>query len=234
MLAGDPALRAAVVEPARAVLADGRRVDIPSYTAWWLRRHARLDGRAPELVRRRGSTELAGLYDVVRLRPRPGVPRRRSGSGPRWEPCWPSRTDPDDLLDRLADPDRRVGPDQLRSLYVALAALDADRVSPPESVRVDPGTVVAADQVVVIDAPAHLQLPWSPAPIVVPLSSAVALADVLDVATSTATALGDHGRRAGRSSRCRPRSVGSLADCPDVVAASTTSSPSTVTTSTGG
>ena len=46
-LAGDPALRATVVEPARAVLADGRRVDITSYTAWWLRRHARLPAGRP-------------------------------------------------------------------------------------------------------------------------------------------------------------------------------------------
>src|SRR5690606_38417805 len=35
-LAGDPAGRAALLEPAR-VTAAGRVVDVPSYTAWWLR-----------------------------------------------------------------------------------------------------------------------------------------------------------------------------------------------------
>lgn len=189
LLAGDPALRAAVVEPARVVLADGRRVDVTSYTAWWLRRHARLDGRAPGSCVAAGSTELEGLYDVV-----------DSGLDPAFLTAIGVRTTltallaepdgPDDLLDRLADADRAVGPDQLRRLYVALAAVEPDRVSPPQWVRVDPATVVGADQAVVIDNPAHLQLSWPPAPLVVPLSAAAGLADVLDLPTSTARLAG--------------------------------------------
>ena len=46
LLAGPP-LRAALVEPNRVLLADGRYTDVPSYTAWWLRRHVTLAGRRP-------------------------------------------------------------------------------------------------------------------------------------------------------------------------------------------
>jgi hypothetical protein len=185
VLAGDPALRAAVVEPARAMLADGRRVDITSYTAWWLRRHARLHGRPPRSCVAAGTTELTGLYDAVdsdldaAFLTAIGV--RTTLTALLAEPDGP-----DDLLDRLADAGREVGPDQLRNLYVALSALDPDRVSPPEWVRVGPTTVVGADEAVVIDNPAHLQLVWAPAPLVLPLSTAAGLADVLDLPTSTA------------------------------------------------
>jgi hypothetical protein len=205
VLAGDPALRAAVVEPARVVLADGRRVDVTSYTAWWLRRHARLDGRPPASCVAAGATELEGLYDVVRSDLDPAfltaIGVRTTLAALLAEPDGP-----DDLLDRLADPDRVVGPEQLRSVYLDLAGLDPERVSPPDSVRVDATTVVAADEAVVIDAPAHLQLPWSPAPLVVPLSAAAGLADVLDLATSTARLWGTAA--VGGSERRVPAEVG--------------------------
>ena len=212
VLAGDPALRAAVVEPARVMLADGRRVDITSYTAWWLRRHARLHGRPPGSCVAAGTTELTGLYDVVdsdldaAFLTAIGV--RTTVAALLAEPDGP-----DELLDRLADADREVGPDQLRSLYVALSALDPDRVSPPEWVRVGPTTVVGADEAVVIDNPAHLQLVWSPAPLVVPLSVAAGLADVLDLPTSTARLSGTAA--AGGSTQSVPTEVGRvLADAP--------------------
>jgi hypothetical protein len=64
LLAGDPALRAAVVAPARLRLSDGRSVDRPSYTAWWLARHARLDGQPPTRLRAPGSDPvLAALLE---------------------------------------------------------------------------------------------------------------------------------------------------------------------------
>jgi hypothetical protein len=205
VLAGDPALRSAVVEPARAMLADGRRVDITSYTAWWLRRHARLHGRPPGWCVAAGTTELAGLYDVVdsdldaAFLTAIGV--RTTVTALLAEPDGP-----DDLLNRLADADREVGPDQLRNLYVALSALNRDRVTPPEWVRVGATTVVGADEAVVIDNPAHLQLVWSPAPLVVPLSAAASLADVLDLPTSTARLSGTVAE--GGSAQTVPSEVG--------------------------
>ena len=187
VFAADPALRAAVVQPARAVLADGRRVDLTSYTAWWLRRHARLDGRAPTACHVAGATgadELEGLYDVVRsdldddfLR---AIGVRTSLAALLAEPGGP-----DDLLDRLADADRAVRRDQLAAVYAALATVEPSSVSPPERVRVGATTVAAAGDVVVLDAPHHLQLSWPTEPLVVPLSAAAALAEVLDVSMSS-------------------------------------------------
>jgi hypothetical protein len=60
LLAGDPGLRAAVVTPVRLRLADGRSVDRPSYTAWWLARYARLDGQPPSRLRAPGSDPALG------------------------------------------------------------------------------------------------------------------------------------------------------------------------------
>ena len=59
VIAADPRLRACVVEPARLVRPDGRSVDVPSYTAWWLSTHAVLDGRRPSQL------HAAGLGDVL-------------------------------------------------------------------------------------------------------------------------------------------------------------------------
>ncbi|NED54199.1 hypothetical protein G3I24_25295, partial [Micromonospora aurantiaca] len=42
VLAGPP-WRAAIVDPAHVTLHNGRRVAVPSYTAWWLGRHPVLD-----------------------------------------------------------------------------------------------------------------------------------------------------------------------------------------------
>jgi len=205
LLAGDPTLRAAVVEPAGVLLADGRRADATSYTAWWLRHHARLDGHPPNACVAAGAAELEGLYDVVRSDLDPAfltaIGVRTSLAALLAEPGGP-----DDLLDRLSETQRAVRPDQLRAVYAALAALDPELVSPPDWVRVDPTTVVPAHDAVVIDAPQHLQLAWSPSPLVVPLSGASRLADVLDLPTSTARLSGTQA--VGGSPQPVPEQVG--------------------------
>jgi hypothetical protein len=64
MIAADPALRAAVVEPVRVLLGDGRSALVPSYAAWWLRTHPVLGGRRPDQLRAAGTgPALAGLLD---------------------------------------------------------------------------------------------------------------------------------------------------------------------------
>jgi hypothetical protein len=64
LIAADPALRAAVVEPLRVLLGDGRSLLVPSYTAWWLRTHPVLAGRRPDQLRAAGTGQaLAGLLD---------------------------------------------------------------------------------------------------------------------------------------------------------------------------
>ena len=65
-----PPLRAALVDRTRVRLADGRHADVPSYTAWWLRRHLVLDGRRPGDLRAPDADPLlAGLYDPMAGRP---------------------------------------------------------------------------------------------------------------------------------------------------------------------
>jgi hypothetical protein len=64
LMSGDPVLRAAVTEPARVLLADGRTAEVASYAAWWLRRHPVLAGRLPTELRAAGTgAALAGLLD---------------------------------------------------------------------------------------------------------------------------------------------------------------------------
>jgi hypothetical protein len=61
-----PPLRAALTDPTRVRLADGRHADVPSYTAWWLRNHLELDGHRPGDLRTADSDPLlAGLYEAI-------------------------------------------------------------------------------------------------------------------------------------------------------------------------
>jgi len=177
-----PALRAALVDPVRVLLADGRSADVPSYTAWWLRRHPVLGGREPASLRAAGSDPLlAGLYDEAELPADAGVARalgvRTSLAALLAEPGGP-----DELLDRLADPARPVSRAQLRSLWAALAAVpEADA---PERVRAVRGTeIVVADagDVLVLDAPDLWPLAAADPLILAPFDQAARLADLLDL-----------------------------------------------------
>lgn len=61
-----PPLRAALTEPARVRLPGGGHADVPSYTAWWLRRHVTLGGQRPSGLRAADADPLlAGLYPAV-------------------------------------------------------------------------------------------------------------------------------------------------------------------------
>ena len=120
-----PPLRAALVERTRVRLTDGRHADVPSYTAWWLRRNLVLDGHRPGDLRAPDSDPLlAGLYDPM------------GGAGPLADPLIARalgvRTSladllaepggADELLSRLGDPARLVSRPQLRALWAALAS----------------------------------------------------------------------------------------------------------------
>ena len=195
-----PPLRAALTEPLRLRLPDGGRADVPSYTAWWLRRHLLLGGRRPGDLRTGDSDPLlAGLYDVIgapgdtdtggtfaRVLADPAVTRalgvRVSLTGLLAEPGGA-----DELLARLADPDRPVTRPQLRSLWSALAAaaeVTADRLTPPDRVRAVHGDKIAvadADDVLVLDAPDLWPLAADRPLILAPYEHAVRLADLLDL-----------------------------------------------------
>jgi hypothetical protein len=182
LLLAAPSLRAALVEPTQVLLADGRHADVPSYTAWWLRRHPVLGGHRPTDVRAAGTDPLlAGLYDETALPADPAVARalgvRTSLAELLAEPGGP-----DELLERLADPGRPVTRAQLRALWTALAAVAG--AAPPDRVR-----VVCGDEIVVADAADALVLDavdlWplvAAQPLVLaPYDLATRLADLLDL-----------------------------------------------------
>ncbi|MEU3983072.1 molecular chaperone Hsp90 [Streptomyces sp. NPDC026672] len=153
-----PPLRDALTQPVRILLPDGTHEVVRPYTAWWLRGHPVLDGRRPAgLLAAGGDPLLHGLYDeadatgfedeqVLRAL---GV--RTSVAALLDEPGGAA-----ELLDRLGDPERPVGPAQLHGLYGALADLDPEQVTLPDEVRavVDGRVeVVDAADAVVVDSP---------------------------------------------------------------------------------
>ncbi|MBB5927799.1 sacsin N-terminal ATP-binding-like domain-containing protein [Streptomyces echinatus] len=153
-----PPLRDALTQPVRILLPDGTHEVVRPYTAWWLRGHPVLDGRRPAgLLAAGGDPLLRGLYDeadatgfedeqVLRAL---GV--RTSVGALLDEPGGAA-----ELLDRLADPERRVTSAQLHGLYGALAELDPEQVTLPEELRavVDGRVeVVDAGSAVVVDSP---------------------------------------------------------------------------------
>ena len=178
-----PPLRAALVEPTWVLLADGRRAEVPSYTAWWLRRHAVLGGRRPADVRAADADPLlAGLYDEAALPADQGV-ARALGVRTTLADLLAEPGGADELLDRLADPARSVSRPQLRSLWAALAAAAPD-AAPPDRVRAVRGAeVVVADaaDVLVLDAADLWPLVAGRPLVLAPHDRAAQLADLLDL-----------------------------------------------------
>jgi hypothetical protein len=157
-LAGDRATHAVLTDPVWAVLPDATRREVRSYTPWWLRTFARVDGHVvAELC-------AADAEPVVRdlLHPAPSQLGREVASALGIVRSLEDLiAAPQLLLDRLADPRVRLSAADLRRIYQALATSDPD-VAPPERVRIagpDGGTEVAdADSVVVAACPHWLQL----------------------------------------------------------------------------
>jgi hypothetical protein len=186
VLSADPRLRAAAVTQVRLDLGDGRSRAVPSHAAWLLRTRAVLGGRPGSAWAAPGSG-LTGPYDELPAGVVDGVdPAVLAAAGVRTglvallgEPGGA-----DDLLTRLADGSRPVTATLLADLWPLLAALDPQGVTPPERLRLGPSRVVAADVVVVVDRPEHLQVVSSET-LVVPVDLAPALAEVLDLDRSS-------------------------------------------------
>ena len=171
--------------PEALEILDGAGLLDAPYVRWWLADAPVLDGRRPCALRVPGSEPLLeGLYDDA-----PGDAARARLLGARSTLAEVLVDAPDDLLDRLADPERRVGRDQLRAVHAALAELAPDlQPEPPAHVRavVDGALeVVPAQDAVVVDRP-DLRARVAPfAVLPVPLAQAAALAEVLDVALAS-------------------------------------------------
>lgn len=185
-LLAEPPLRAALVNPTRVLLGDGSYADVPSYTAWWLRRHPVIGGQRPGGLRAPDADPLLdGLYDeagpaIAAVLGDPAIARalgvRTSITGLLAEPGGA-----DDLLRRLADPARPVSRSQLRSIWAAVGAAD---VTPPDRVRAVRGdrvVVADADDVVVLDAPDLWPLLADQPLVLAPYDMSFRLADLLDV-----------------------------------------------------
>nr|WP_235870969.1 ATP-binding protein [Rhodococcus spongiicola] len=155
--------------------------DRNGYTAWWLRRHARIDGRPLAVLRARDDDTFAGLLDVL---DHPAAPALAAALAPAVI---------DDtelagvLLDRLADATRTVTPDVVARTHRLLGAaasrhvLDLDELILPSRVRSLAGTVVDPEDALVLDR-AHLGAAIPPERIVLgAFETAPALADLLDL-----------------------------------------------------
>ena len=195
-----PPLRAALTEPARVRFPGGGHADIPSYTAWWLRRHVTFGGHRPSDLRTADADPLlAGLYTAVgaeadaaaglslsRLLGDPVI-ARALGVRSSLSELLAAPGGADELLARLADPDRPVTRPQLRALWSALAAADGltpDAVTPPDRVRAIQGdklTVADAADALVLDAPDLWPLVADQPLILLPDQQAARLADLLDL-----------------------------------------------------
>ena len=195
-----PPLRAAL-QPMR-VLVGGETVEVPSYTAWWLSTRPVLDGHRPTTLRvPDGDPLLIGLYGDAPE----GIDRTALaliGVRTTLADLLASYGGPDELLDRLADPELEVDRAQLRALWTAIAAIPPERVRPPAAVRaVLNGEIVVADAEdgavlgpdgrpesaaapgcpVVVEAPDLLPLVADRPLVLAPFDLAEALSEVLDL-----------------------------------------------------
>jgi hypothetical protein len=184
-----PALRAALAEPTRVLLGDGRYADVPSYTAWWLRRNVILGGHRPSGLRAVDADPLLdGLYDpadssLAGVLADPAI-ARALGVRTSLPELLAEPGGPDDLLSRLADPSRPVSRERLRALWTALAALGPADVTPPDRVRAVRGgdvIVAHADDTLVLDGPDLWPLVADRALVLAPHDVAFGLADLLDL-----------------------------------------------------
>jgi hypothetical protein len=181
-LLSDPGVRESITGDALVLTADGRRVAVPSPSAWWLHEAPLLEGRCPVEVRLPGDDRLAAFFPVVATIPGVDDDLLRALGVRTTLDDWVSTPDGvDELLELLADEDVEVGGDLLVELCRVLADVD-ELPDPPERVRavVDGETCVtdAADTVVAV-APHHalvLRLPYVP--------GTPRLAEVLDLETS--------------------------------------------------
>jgi hypothetical protein len=183
-----PPLRSAVVDPAIVTRAEGGRLRVPSYTAWWLSSRQVLAGRAPRDLRLADSDALLGaLYDEAP----PSVDReflRALGVLGSLDDA-----DPDDVLARLADSQRRVDRGQLRVFDAWLAGQQVTAPGRVRAVRDGRVDVVDAREAVIVDAPDLLPLLGSLAVVPIALPNAASLAETLDL--SLASELADYAVR---------------------------------------
>lgn len=157
--------------------------DPDGYTCWWLRRHARVEGRSPALFAG-GDGPFDGLLDRW-----PG--RRTPPAGLLAGDVVADARQAAELLRRLADPERPVsgalGVDVHRLLGEAVAArrVDPVAVDPPERVRALSGAAIDPRAAYVLDRPWLAAVIDPHSTVVGSLAVADDLADLLDIDTAS-------------------------------------------------
>ena len=188
LIAADPDARRALAPTATGL----------SYSGWWLSQHALINGRPPADWRLPGALELAGLYDPV---PTELDPLFARAVGVRADLAGVAADDPEELLERLADPARVVPPGTVAALTAAVVAAvaDVDDLDLPAGVRSITGDVIDAADACVLDQPwlaqvlpASRLVPGGDDPTLVgkvldlPLASSVVTASVADLGDASA------------------------------------------------
>jgi hypothetical protein len=182
-VAADPGLRPALVAPAR-VTGAGAVLDVPSYTAWWLR--TELFAEVGVLAGPDAEPQLLGLL--------PAAPDWVAGLDPVARRALGVLTSVDDLdalavpalLAWLAREEIEVAPELLVTVLARVAELAAEglELERPERLRVVSGItteVVAADEAVVVESPMYRQRPDLGGALPVSPDHGAALADLLDL-----------------------------------------------------
>ncbi|WP_280396578.1 sacsin N-terminal ATP-binding-like domain-containing protein [Nocardia carnea] len=130
--------------------------DADGYTAWWLRRNARIDGIPLGGYRHPADSEFAGLLPEL---PIPGL----SGAdldalrGCLADPAAIDLTLAGMLLNALADPAASPVPEVVSRVHTRLGAavsrLDISELDPPDQVRALSGAVIDAGDALILDQP---------------------------------------------------------------------------------
>lgn len=130
--------------------------DRDGYTAWWLRRHARIAGTPLGLFRAPGDAVFAGLLPVpADLDPADIAALHAVFADP--QAITPELAAA--LLDALADPAKKPSPEAIsqthRRLAAALDLLDLDELALPERVRALSGAVIDSADALILDEPCY-------------------------------------------------------------------------------
>ncbi|MFE3289718.1 sacsin N-terminal ATP-binding-like domain-containing protein [Rhodococcus sp. NPDC059234] len=181
------ALALLAAEPATAALL----ADRDGYTAWWLRGHARVRGAALGALRGPDDRTFEGLLDVL------DHPDAAALSGALAADRVDGTALAGLLLDRLADPARDPSPAVIARAHrllgesTAAGILDLDELSPPSRVRTVSGALAEPAESVVLDRPWFAAAVPPELLVVGDLSTAPALAELLDLPPASEAVRGE-------------------------------------------
>ncbi|MGW6695147.1 sacsin N-terminal ATP-binding-like domain-containing protein [Rhodococcus sp. NPDC054953] len=165
--------------------------DRGGYTAWWLRRHAGVDGVPLGSLRSPDDPTFEGLLDPL------DHPDAAALAGALAADRVDDQALADLLIERLADPDRVATPavtvrtHRLLAEATAAGLLDLDALPPPTRVRAVDGAVADPADAMVLDRPWLAAAVPAGRLVVGDLASAGALADLLDLPPASEAVRGE-------------------------------------------